>query len=222
MGVTGKGASAPVQLAVAAAALLLAQPGRASAAEHCPDATLRPTATNLARVEAAMVCVLNVERKRAGRHPLERARRLNRSAQHHTGDMVENGYFAHQRDGGSTLLQRIRRVDYFDGARSGLYGENLGYAPPENASARRMTDAFSVSEHHRRTMLYRRFRDVGIGTAYVEPNPAFYADWPAVVFTLDFGRRYERRRRCQNRQRETDSGSGAIRPRRWCPRRSEA
>ena len=169
-----------------------------------------------------MACVLNVERKRAGRQPLERVRRLERSAGRHTRDMVEQGYFAHQREGGPTLLQRIRQVDYFDGARSGLYGENLGYAPPENASARRMTDAFSVSDYHRETMLYGRFRDIGIGTAYVDPNPAFYSDWPAVVFTLDFGRRYERRRRCQTDQHETDSGSGSTRPRRWCKRRRAA
>ena len=212
----------PVQVVVAAAALLLAQPGRAPAATECPDAELRPTASNLARVEAAMVCVLNVERRRAGRHRLDRARRLDRSAQRHTRDMVNQGYFGHQRDDGPTLLQRMRQTSYFDGARSALYGENLGYAPPENASARRMTDAFSVSEYHRRTMLYGRFRDVGIGTAYVDPDPAFYPDWPAVVFTLDFGRRYERRRRCQAVQRETDSGNGATRPRRWCRRRSTA
>lgn len=211
---------APVHVAIAAAALLLAQPGRAAAAQ-CPDANLRPTATNVARVEAAMVCVLNVERKRAGRPPVERKRRLDRSAGRHTRDMVEQGYFAHQRDDGLTLLKRIRQVDYFDGARSGLYGENLGFAPPENASAREMTDAFSVSEHHRDTMLYGRFRDVGVGAAYVDPDPAFYPDWPAVVFTLDFGRRYERHRRCQIRNRETESGSGTTRPRRWCRRRSE-
>jgi uncharacterized protein YkwD len=222
VGVMGKGAVAPVHVAVAAAALLLAHPARSVATAPCPDANLRPTATNLPRVEAAMVCVLNGERKRAGRQPLDRARRLDRSAGRHTRDMVEQGYFAHQREGGPTLLQRIRQADYFDRARVGLYGENLGYAPPENASARRITDAFSVSEDHRRTMLYGRFRDVGVGAAYVEPNPAFYSDWPAVVFTLDFGRRYEGRRRCRAAQQETDSGSGAIRPRRWCRRRDEA
>jgi uncharacterized protein YkwD len=213
---------APVQVVVAAAALLLAQPGRATAAAPCPDADLRPTPSNLARVEAAMVCVLNLERKRAGRRSVESKRRLERSAGRHTRDMVDHGYFAHEREGGPTLLQRIRRVDYFEDARSGLYGENLAFAPPENASAREMTDAFAVSDHHRRTMLYRRFRDVGVGTAYVDPDPAFYPDWPAVVFTLDFGRRYERRRRCQITQHETDSGSDTTRPRRWCRRRSEA
>ena len=221
MGVTGRWAPGPVQVAVAAAALVLAQPGRAAAVERCDDANLRPTAANLARVEAAMVCVLNVARKRAGRHPVERDTRLDRSARRHTRDMVAEGYFAHQREDGPSLLRRIRDTHYFRGARSGLYAENLAYAPPENASAMSMTDAFSVSDYHRRTMLYRRFRDVGIGTAYVDPNPAFYPDWPAVVFTLDFGRRYERRRRCDGAQRETESGSGATRPRRWCRRRSE-
>jgi uncharacterized protein YkwD len=219
--VTGKGAAAPVQIVVAAAALLLGQPGRATAATPCPDADLRPTATNLERVEAAMVCVLNTDRGRIGRRPLERDRRLNQSARRHTRDMVEEGYFAHQGEGGPTLLQRIRQTDYFDGARSGLYGENLGYAPPERASANQMTDAFSVSDYHRETMLYARFRDIGIGTAYVDPNPAFYSDWPAVVFTLDFGRRYERRRRCQRAHEETDSGGGSTRPRRWCKRRRQ-
>ena len=221
MGVTAKGAVAPVQVAVAAA-LLLVPAGRATAAAPCSDAGLRPTPSNLARVEAAMVCVLNVERKRAGRHPVERDRRLDRSARRHTRDMVEEGYFAHQREGGPTLLQRIKRARYFDGARSGLYGENLAYAPPEHASARSMTDAFSVSDSHRATMLYRRFRDVGIRTAWVYPDPVFYSDWPAVVFTLDFGRRYERRRRCRTAQQESDSGSGGTRPRRWCQRRSAA
>ena len=221
MGVTGKGTAAPVQVAVAAAALLLAPPGRAAAGE-CPDADLRPTPSNLERVEAAMVCVLNGERKRAGSQALSRARRLERSAGRHTRDMVEHGYFAHQREGGPTLLQRIKRTGYFDGVRAGLYGENLGYAPPENASATRMTDAFSVSDYHRETMLYGRFRDIGIGTAYIDPNPAFYSDWPAVVFTIDFGRRYERRRRCQTDEQDSESGSGSTRPRRWCKRRRAA
>lgn len=222
MGVTGRW-TAPVQVAVAAAVLLLAEAEPALAAERCADADLRPTPSNLQRVEAAMVCALNVERRQAGRRPVERRRRLDRSARRHTRDMIERGYFAHQREEGPTLLRRIKRARYFRGARSGLYGENLAYAPPERASASQMTSAFAYSDSHRRTMLYRRFRDVGIRAAYVDPDPVFYPDWPAVVFTLDFGRRYERRRRCRRAQttagRSADTGS---RPRRWCRRRSAA
>ena len=221
----GRQAVAPVHLAVAAASLLLVPGARAAAtAESCPNAGLQPTASNLERIETAMVCLLNIEREREGRAPVSRNRRLDRSALRHTNDMTEHGYVAHQRRGGPTLLERIRRAGYFKDARSGLYSENLGYAPPERASAARMTEAFAFSESHRKTMLHARFRDVGIGVVVIDPNPAFYADYPAVVFTLDFGRRYERRRRCRRaRAGAQDRGDRrATPPRRWCRRRSSS
>jgi uncharacterized protein YkwD len=217
----GRQAVAPVQLAVAAASLVLAPGVRASSGSVCPDANLRPTAANLVRVETAMVCLLNVERTRVGHAPVTRNRRLDRSSARQTEDMTTRGYFAHERRGGPSLLERITDAGYFTGARSGLYSENLGYAPPERARAARMTAAFAYSESHRKTMLYGRFRNVGVNAAYIDPNPAFYADYPAVVFTLDFGRRYERRRRCRRAGAGVDEGSGgrATPPRRWCRRR---
>jgi uncharacterized protein YkwD len=175
------------------------------------------------RVEAAMICLLNVERAREGRAVVRRERRLERSAARHTRDMARRSYFAHDRKGGPSVLDRIRGAHYFEGARSGLYSENLGYAPPERATAASMTNAFSLSESHRKTMLYGRFRDIGIGSTFVDPQPAFYADYPAVVFTIDFGRRYERRRRrCTRADAVTsadDSKKRAMPPRRWCRRR---
>ena len=137
--------------------------------------------------------------------------------------MASRGYFAHDRKGGPNVLDRIRGARYFAGARSGLYSENLGYAPPERATAASMTNAFSLSESHRKTMLYGRFRNIGIGSTIVDPQPAFYADYQAVVFTIDFGRRYERRRRrCRTGEAVTsadDSRKRALPPRRWCRRR---
>jgi uncharacterized protein YkwD len=208
-----------VHLAVAAATLVLAPGARAAS---CPDANLQPTGSNLARVETAMVCVLNGVRAREGRAPVSRNRRLDRSAARHTRDMTTRGYFAHQRRGGPSLLARIRRTGYLEDVRSALYSENLAFAAPERASAASMTDAFGFSESHRKTMMYPRFRDVGVQALLIDPHPAFYADYPAVVFTLDFGRRYERRRRCRARAGAAgDSSRGrATQPRRWCRRRS--
>jgi uncharacterized protein YkwD len=171
-------------------------------------------------VEAAMVCLLNVERKREDRVPLTRDTRLHRSATRHTRDMTTRGYFGHQRRGGPSLIDRIKGAGYFKGARAGLYSENLGYAPPERASAASMTHAFSLSESHRKTMLYGRFRNVGVGARMIDPNPAFYPDYPAVVFTIDFGRRYERRRRCVRARSSAEGERRTVRPRRWCRRRS--
>jgi uncharacterized protein YkwD len=198
--------------------------GAGGAGQSCPDADLRPTGSNLPRVEKALVCLLNVERRRESRAPVSRDRRLDRSALRHTRDMTERGYFAHQRKGGPTLLARIRLTGYFEGARSAVYSENLGYAPPERATAESMTRAFSLSESHRKTMLYGRFRDIGIGSVLIDPHPAFYADYPAVVFTFDFGRRYERRRRCRRvaAAQGEDSRGRTTPPRRWCRRRASS
>jgi uncharacterized protein YkwD len=196
------------------------------AAAVCRDADLRPTAANLQRVEAAMICLLNADRTGERHAPVVRDARLEKSAARHTRDMTRRGYFAHDRKDGPSVLDRIRGAGYFEGARSGLYSENLGYAPPERATAASMHRAFSLSESHRRTMLYGRFRHIGIGSTIVEPQPAFYPDYPAVVFTIDFGRRYERhRRRCRTGQAVTatgDSRKRAMPPRRWCRRRRAA
>jgi uncharacterized protein YkwD len=221
----GRHALAPVQLAVAAASLVLAPAVRVEAAHACPDSDLRPTQSNLPRVEAAMVCLLNVERRRDTREPVTRNRRLERSAAAHTKDMTARGYFGHRRSGGPSLLDRIRAAGYLEGARSALYSENLGYGPPERATPEAMTSAFMLSESHRKTMLYGRFRNVGIGSTIIGPHPAFYADYPAAVFTIDFGRRYERRRRCRARpasEQGEDSQSRSVPPRRWCRRKASS
>jgi uncharacterized protein YkwD len=218
--------AAPVQLAVAAASLALVPMARAETPPGCPDADLRPTESNLPRVEAAMVCLLNAERASEDRARLTRDRRLERSAARQTRDMTRRGYFAHERKGGPSLLERIRDAGYFQGARSGMYSENLGYGPPERASAAGMHRAFTLSPSHRHTLMYPRFRNVGIGSRIIGPNPAFYPDYPAVVFTIDFGRRYERHRaHCRRRAKASASaGDGtrghALPPRRWCRRRS--
>lgn len=171
-----------------------------------------------------MVCLMNAARAEEDHAAVHRDPRLARSALRHTRDMTERGYFAHRRKGGPTVLGRIRAAGYFEDARSGLYSENLGYAPPERATAASMHRAFSLSDSHRKTMLYGRFRDVGIGSVIVDPQPAFYADYPAVVFTIDFGRRYERRRRrCRTNEAVTatdDPRKRALPPRRWCRRRA--
>lgn len=216
-------AVSPVHVAVAAASLALVPVARADAGSACPDSTLRPTTRNLARVEQALVCELNVERVKAGRVPLTRDARLDRSALRHTRAMARHSFFAHQRRGEPSLVRRIREAGYFKGARSGLYSENLGYAVPERANAASMTHAFSLSESHRHTMLYGRFRNVGIGAVFVDPNPAFYPDYRAVLYTFDFGRRYERyRHHCRRRAASAPGTGRAVRPRRWCHRRSAA
>jgi uncharacterized protein YkwD len=212
-------------VAALATACVLAGFMPASAGAACPDTELAPTPETLARVEAALACLMNEARRSEELVPLRVGRRLERSSAAHTHDMITEHYFAHHRAGRPTLVRRIARTGFFQGAYTGLYAENLGYAPPERAHAASMHRAFMLSPAHRDNVLYRRFRRVGIGTAMTGPDPVFYPDYPSVVFTIDFGRRYVRKRRrsrqCLERSGapEGDRTRRAVRPRWICPRR---
>jgi uncharacterized protein YkwD len=211
---------------LSALALALVAPvaiGAQGDASGCPDATLEPEQGNLARVEAAMVCLLNRERSRNGLEPMSVDRRLERSSAAHTRDMVEHGYFSHHANGRPGLYARLRRAHYFKGAYTAVYSENLGYGPPETASALGMHKAFMSSEGHSYNMLYRRFRAVGIGSLVIPPHPTFFPDHEAVVFTIDFGRRYVRHRRCVKPRADGSQDtstpprrSDSTPPRRYC------
>jgi len=221
--VSRRGAICGIAVLLAALAADAHAPADAAA---CADADLRPDGSNLARVEAAMVCLLNRERGRHDLEPLKLSPRLERSAAAHTADMTTHGYFAHHQKGRPFLYERLRDVHYFKRTYTALYSENLGYGPPEYASAGSMHDAFMGSSGHRLNMLYGRFRNVGIGSMLIGPHPAFYPDYEAVVFTIDFGRRYVRRKRCRRARAGASGGDGAeeprrrsTRPRRHCKRR---
>jgi uncharacterized protein YkwD len=201
-------------VALAALAAVAAVPVPSASAAGCPDADLVLAPGNRDQVSAAIVCLLNAERRAAGRHELSANRRLARGAAFHSSDMVGHRFLAHEAPGHPSLLTRIRRTGYFDPVSGGLYSENIGVAPQDMATAANLVSAWMMSEAHRARVLFGRFRDVGVGTAFAGPDPVFYADHPSVVFTTDFGRRY--RSRCTRRTR-TASGD-PPRARRYCRR----
>jgi uncharacterized protein YkwD len=194
----------------------------------CPDADLQPGTDTLARVGSAIVCLLNEERFARDTRGLRQDVRLDRSSTAHSADMVEHHYLAHEQPGRPRLRDRVATARYFDGAWSGLYSENVGAAPAGAASAAELVRAWMGSPSHRANVLDGRFRHIGVGIAFADPDPAFYADHPSVVFTTDFGMRIEnapagRRRRCRRRPRVVRlEFASAARKRRCLARRKPA
>jgi uncharacterized protein YkwD len=178
--------------ALATAALTSPAPAFAAAtsAAACPDSDLTPASDNLSRVKAAMLCLLNVERRQAGLVALRADPRLGSSAQYHSVEMVRYHFLAHQGDGRPSLLDRIQASGYFEGVRDGLYAENIGVGPGANGTAQALVDAWMESSAHRVNILLADWREIGIGAVISPPDPAFYADFPSTVYTTDFGRRY--------------------------------
>jgi uncharacterized protein YkwD len=195
-----------------------AGPGQAA----CPDADLQPAPDTIRRVENAIFCVVNGERKAHGAALFARNRHLDRSATFQSADMVRHHYFAHEARHRPTLLQRVLAAGYFDVAVTGLYAENLAVGPTVEITARNLVDAWMQSPDHRANLLDSRLRDIGLGTAMAGPDPAFYPNYPSTVFTADFGRRIgvartPRARGCVNAPAHRGSAS-ATPPRRYCPK----
>jgi uncharacterized protein YkwD len=198
-----------VAIAVAAA------PAHAGVA--CPDEGLVPAPDNLVRIESAVLCLLNQQRAAAHVHTLARAPKLDLSARFHTASMVTKHFLAHEWPGHPTLLARVRGYGYFNGARDGIYAENIGAGPSYHGTAAAMMESWMSSPDHRANIIYGAFRDVGISAMGTPRDRAFFADFPSTVFTTDFATRYNTRRCVKPRPAAPRSGSASPR-RRYCHR----
>lgn len=185
--------TARLVLCGAAAAASLAGP-LAGAAGACPDAELAATPSTAPAVGDAIVCLVNAARAQESMPALRRVGALDASSLGHSRDMVARHYLSHQRRGRPTLLARIRHAGYFRRAAAGLYSENIGVVALETATAGTLVRAWLASPDHTANLLYRPFRDIGVGIAFAAPDPAFYPDRESVVVTTDFGRRWLARR----------------------------
>jgi uncharacterized protein YkwD len=176
---------APLALSCLAFALPAPSPAAAAA---CANAALVPTASNGAQVRAATLCLINRERTKRGRHALRHDGQLRKVAESYSRQMVRHSFFDHVSPGGSTLRSRITgRTTYLRRAAGWSLGENLYWGSGERATPAQSVDGWMHSPGHRRNMLDRRFRDIGIGIAIGAPEDV--DGEPAATYTTEFGAR---------------------------------
>jgi uncharacterized protein YkwD len=170
-------------LAVAvAAATAFAVPAARAQAPACPAAAQPLGAAPPAAVDAAVLCLVNAERAAARLVPLQRAGALAAAAQRHAADMVARRYFAHVSPSGGTVDKRARRAAYLT-APCWALGEDLGWAPPQVATAEAVVRAWMESPKHRAVILDPEFRDIGIGIVTRAPT----GDGSGATFVLELG-----------------------------------
>lgn len=177
---------APALLACLAVALPAAS---ASAAAPCANANVQPTASNVATVRSATLCLINAERTSRGLVALRADRQLRKVAQRYTGQMVTHRFFAHVGFDGSTLPSRIKGTSSYikRSVASWSLGENLYWGAGERATPAQSVEAWLNSAGHRRNMLNKTFRDIGIGIAIGAPQDA--AGSSAATYATEFGTR---------------------------------
>jgi uncharacterized protein YkwD len=106
--------------------------------------------------------------------------RLTRAAEAHSQDMMDRNYYSHDTKGsGTTFDQRIKREGYDFRAAA----ENTAWGSGAKGSPSSIMTAWKKSDPHRKNILNRRLREIGIGVA--DGNFQGYSN--ASVYTVDFG-----------------------------------
>ena len=151
----------------------------------CAGGDVVPTSSRA--LVRAVFCEVNSMRAAHELRSLRRSGRLSRAAGRHARDMLRRRYFAHRSPEGTSVLRRVRRAGYGADGQAVVAGEliGLGFAGvPWPLTPVRLVWKWLASPSHRRVLVSRHFRELGIGTVFFRWGPV-----EAFVVVADFGRR---------------------------------
>ena len=176
-----------VPLLVACTALLLSGAPSTAAAQDsgCGFTRLAASAAPESNIRSAVRCLVNQQRAAHGLRVLRPSSKLRVAADRQAADMVARGYFAHVTPEGKSVTDRVRETGYLGGSHDWALGEDIGWGTSTLSSAAAIVDAWMHSPPHRRVILDRAFRQVGIGVAPGVPVPGQAGD--GATFVLDVG-----------------------------------
>jgi uncharacterized protein YkwD len=156
------------------------------AEDNCTDATVQPTAQNLAHVSEVVFCLMNAMRANAGLPALKQQDQLASASVDHSQDMVTNKYFAHDSLDGRDVVTRLKTVTYIPKSGDWVVGENLAWGSGTLATPKALVNAWMNSPPHRENLLSADFQEVGMGVVFGTPSKDAS---DGVTVTTDFGTR---------------------------------
>ena len=122
--------------------------------------------------------ITNRQRRKRGFKPLRMNNKLQEIAQSHSRDMAVNDIFSHTGLDGSSIGDRLRRINYD----FWYAAENIAVG---SATPRRAMNQWLNSPGHRSNILNPRIKDIGIGYYYM-PNDEGTQRW-GHYWTQTFG-----------------------------------
>ena len=159
----------------------------AGAAGGCADTDLAPSASNVERVRAAVVCLVNRERAAHGESALQPNARLEQAAQSHTESMAFGNYFEHVGPRGDTPAERMHACGYIYSSQVGYeIAENLAWGTQAQGTPRAIVAAWMASAGHRENILNPRLRDTAVGVSPHVPS-SMGGGQAGGMYTQDFG-----------------------------------
>ncbi|MGK2956011.1 MAG: CAP domain-containing protein [Solirubrobacterales bacterium] len=154
--------------------------GLIAPAKVCPNET---GLKDRAKARKSMICLTNYARKKSGLKRYRVKSRLTGSANYKAGDIIGCDSFSHSACG-REFVYWIKVSGYTDDV-AWSAGENIAWGSGSYGSSRSIFRAWMKSPGHRRAILSRVYRDLGIGLKVGTLN-----DVPkARVWVQHFGRR---------------------------------
>jgi uncharacterized protein YkwD len=176
----GPGRAARRTVTLLAFALLLGAPGSAGAAVKITDAE---------KLRRAVIERISTVRENKGLPPLASAPRLRKAANRHLRDMATAGYFEHHWSDGTPYGRWVRRFWPGPDYSSWSAGENL-YLEAPRATAKNVVAAWMTSPPHRKNMLRRSWRWIGVAAVRLDNPEGEYAGLGTVyLVAAEFGAR---------------------------------
>jgi uncharacterized protein YkwD len=160
-------------LCLALLAVAIVPPDSASA-QSCANANLRPRSdAELDQAVVAVRCLVTAERRRSGRARLHPRTTLDHASGAYARRMVRERFFAHEAPDGGRVGNRIVAAGYAGWDDSWHVGEALAWGTGKRGTPASTVRAWMQSPPHRRILLGRDYRDVGVGVAAGVPiaNP---------------------------------------------------
>jgi uncharacterized protein YkwD len=163
------------------------QSGTAAAASAAP--TARATTTSVAsQLQFLVAAQINVVRRSYGRSRLTLSPQLTRAGQEHARQLALAGSFSHDWSDGSPFGSWIKRFYPVGNARTWRAGENLAWSV-QDVSARHAVEMWLASPEHRRILLDKRWRQVGLGVIRADGAGGIYGGQSVVILAAEFGLR---------------------------------
>jgi uncharacterized protein YkwD len=159
----------------------------ATAALAAPTALSQATHARLA--PRSVVAEINAVRAQHGLRPLRLVRPLTAAARQHSTEMGTRGYFSHDSADGTSFWKRVEGFYDSRGYRFWSVGENLLWSSG-SLSAESAVTMWMNSPPHRKNLLDRNWRQIGLSVKQFDSAPGVYDGLAVTIVTADFGTRY--------------------------------
>lgn len=170
----------------AALAIVALLTGFAGEALACKGGNKLPNAQTVNSARLTLVCLANKQRRHHHLRLVHGHPSLTTAAQLHSDTMAADNFFAHAGSDG-TPVSRASWAGYGRGSHSWAVGENLGFGGGRLGTPKAIFKAWIRSPGHRRVILDRRWREVGVGITI--GSPLGRDGQGMATYTIDFGYR---------------------------------